>query len=238
MMADDPSDLLQRLGTAHQRVAAAEALLRLDAPLTGSPPSALISAFAQGEAHLHPPLLSLARAWPRSEMSRAVLDALHEAKDEREKEELAWVLKRVLAAEHSPEVIRLVRSAAESVEVRRWLLEGLERLAAGGALGWTELGVVVEALAEDRAASMREALASLLMTLPWRDENEALLAPLLRDPDPVVVASAARTLAGYPDAVRRIDPDLLQDLRRHGSPLINRAAADLDQALEREARPP
>jgi hypothetical protein len=234
MMNNDVDELLRGLEAADTRVAAAAALLRSAAPLTGTPPPALISAVAAGEANLHPPLLNLARAWSRPEMSRAALDAFHGAKASREREELAWLLKTVLAVEHSPEVIERVRDGAEDVQVRRWLLEGLERLAFGGSLGWAELGGVVDTLANERAGALREALASLLMALPWRPENGRLLAPLLRDPDPIVVAAAAHTLAGHPDTVRELDPDLLQDLRRHANPLINHVAAELDNALKRD----
>jgi len=234
MTSDQTNQLLRRLDRFDTRGDAAAALLRSDVQLAGPPPPALLSGIALGEARLHQPLLDLARAWSRPEMSRAALDAFHAAEAARERQELAWLLKTVLAVEHSPEVIARVHDDTEDMQVRRWLVEGLERLACGGALGWDELGVVVDTLAGEGSSSLREALASLLMTLPWRRENERLLATMLRDPDPIVVAAAAHTLAGYPDAVRDLDTRLLQYLRQHQNPLINQAVGELDAALKRE----
>lgn len=237
MTPDDATELLRRLEGADTRAAAAAALLRSDAPLTGEPPAALLSAVAEGEAHRNPALVDLARAWSRPEMSRAALAAFKDATSAGERAELSWLLKTVLAVQQSDEAIARVCDEAEDVQVRRWLVEALQRLAVEGELGWAELAGVVGTLAEDHTVALREGLASLLTALPWRPENVRLLAPLLLDSDPIVVAAAGHTLAGYPAAVRELDARILEKLRGHASLLVRHVAAELDEALERGGRP-
>ena len=72
-----------------------------------------------------------------------------------------------------------------------------------------------ETLAQEPGKALREGLASLLMALPCRPRNRSLFKPLLQDDDPVVVAAAAHTLAGRPETVCELDPDLVGALRRH-----------------------
>ena len=112
-------------------------------------------------------MLNLARAWSRVEMSRAMLDALAGAVGSEDKEQAAWLLKTVLAAEHRGEAIERVRWREEA-QVWRWLLEGLERLMFGAVVGWTEPRPVVERLVE--GAPALRSVAGLLSALPWREE--------------------------------------------------------------------
>src|SRR5262249_23287353 len=114
-------------------VAAVEALLSSDAALVGSPPAELTAALIRGDATLDQPFLDLARAWSRPEMSRAMLDALAAAETVDEREQAAWLLKTVLAVEHAPEAIARVLDTRDDAQVRRWLVEALERLVFGGA---------------------------------------------------------------------------------------------------------
>lgn len=228
----DP-ELLRGLASpgAAEVAAAAEALLRSSAPLAGAPPSELLEAVARAPAPARDALLELARAWERPAMSRAALDALSRAAGRGEREQLAWLLKTVLAAGHAPEAALRVRDAAGDAAVRRWLLEGLTRLAFGGEVGWDALGGLVPALAADAEPAVRGGLPALLAALPWRPESAALLRPLLLDPDAEVAAAAAHTLSGRPEAAREVEPHVLAHLREHPSALVRHCAAELDAAL-------
>ncbi|HEY6392101.1 MAG TPA: hypothetical protein VIX89_12530 [Bryobacteraceae bacterium] len=226
-------ELFRNLAASDPKVAAAsaEALLGSSCPLTGVPPPELLQAMTVGAGLPDDSLLNLARAWSRAEMSRAALDALHRSATAQDKERFAWLLKTVLAVEDAPEAIVCVLDSAEDARVRRWVLEGLERLAFGGFLGWEQLDSVVAALALERTPALRLGLASVLMALAWRPDNVHLLEPLLSDSHAEVVTAAARTLQGHPDAVRRLNPDVLDRLRIHTNPWIRHSAQELDEAL-------
>lgn len=233
-MADDFRELVRNLRATDRGIAAAaaDALLNSEVPLVGTPPQELVLAIAATDELPHDSLLNLARAWSRSEMSRAALDALHQDPDARTRERLAWLLKTVLAEEHVPEAIDVAVDHSEDPQVRAWTVEALERLAFSGAIGWDQLSGVVDVLAEEPSSTLRAALASLLMALEWRPTSSAMLEPLLRDPDPEVIAAAAHTLAGHPDAVRRLDSRRLDQLRRDQNPWLRHAAAELDASLQ------
>ncbi len=225
--------LVHKLGAADESVAAqaAEALLSSPDSLSGDPPVELVMAITRPVGLPSAPILNLARAWSRPEMSRATLRALRQATAPRERERLAWLLKTVLAAEHYPEAIERALEPAESPDVRRWLVEAIERLAFARLVGWDELADVVTMLTISSSPTLRAALPSLLMALPWRSTNTRLLEPLLRDSDPGVVSAAAHTLAGHPEAVRELDPKLLDLLQRHRNPRIRYGATELAAAL-------
>jgi hypothetical protein len=89
----------------------------------------------------------------------------------------ARLLKTVLAAEHYQEAVDRIVDKNEDAQVRRWLLEGLERMTFAGPLGWNELDRVVSYLAGQSNPILRTGLASLLGALPWRPTNVLLLEP-------------------------------------------------------------
>ena len=127
-------------------VAAAESLLHSDARLDGAPPAQFVAALIESDAATDQSFLNLARAWSRPEMSRAMLDKLPIASTPQQKEQVAWLLKTVLAAEHSQEAVDRILDKNEDPQVCRWLLEGLERMTFAGPLGWNELDRVVSYL--------------------------------------------------------------------------------------------
>lgn len=211
--------------------AAAESLLNSAASLDGPPPRQLISALIECGPATDQSLLNLARAWSRPEMSRAMLDELRGASTPGQKEQAAWLLKTVLASEQSREAIEQVLDKDEDGQVRRWLLEGLERITFGGGLGWNELTEVVSSLAGEPHPALRAGLASLLTALPWRPENAALLEPLLLDENQEVVSAAVHTLARHREAAQAVDPEILARLRVHASPIIRESATVLDESI-------
>ena len=214
-----------------QLEAAAARLLTGDAALTGAPPPRLIAVLTEDNTTLDEPLLHLVRAWSRPEMSRALLDALIAAPTVDARRQAGWLLKSVLAVEHRGEAIDRVLDTDEDAEVRRWLIEALERFVFGDALGWDELDPVVTALAGERAGVLRAGLALLLSTLPWRASNTALLEPLLLDDCHEVVSAAAHTLARHPEAVATLPPETLDRLRVHTNAMMRRCAAVLEASL-------
>jgi hypothetical protein len=220
--------------TDHSRVlAAAESLLNSGARLDGPPPGRLITALIEGADAVDPTLLNLARAWSRPDMSRAMLDALPAAATPDQKEQIAWLLKTVLAVEHSGEAIGRVLDSEEQPQVRRWLLEAVERMTFAGALGWDQLLPVVSLLGRERDPALRAGLASLLVALPWRPSNVLLIAPLLLDDNYEVVSAAAHTLAQHPDDARKLDTGILDHLRSHGNPMMKASASLLEQSIRR-----
>lgn len=218
--------------TSRSRIAAAaESLLHSGASLDGPPPRQLIAALIENGPAIDEPLLNLARAWSPLEMSRTMLDQLSALQAPHQREQVAWLLKTVLALEHSGEAIDLVLNVHEQPEVRSWLVEGLERMAFAGSLGWDQLEPVISCLAAERDPVLRVRLASLLTALPWRGENVRLLDPLLLDDNHEVVSAAAHTLARRPDAIRSLAPQVLSHLRSHLNLAIRQSAALLDKSL-------
>jgi hypothetical protein len=230
-MTGEPADWVKQLGSMDPDTAAdaADSLLTSSAPLQGQPPEQLLHAITSPASLPAASILNLARAWSRTEMSRATLDALSRSTSARER--LAWLLKTVLAPEHGAEALRVILDPAENVQVRMWMLEAIERLAFGGAVDWEALAPVVAALSESPDPLLRSALPSLLMAPPWRSSNLGTLGALLRDPDPGVIAAAAQVLAGHPEAVRQLDPQTLDGLRRHADARVRDCAARLDAAM-------
>jgi hypothetical protein len=82
---------------------------------------------------------------------------------------------------------------------------------------------------------LRAEVASLLTALPWRASNGPRLCVLLEDDDPEVIAAAAHTLAGHPEAAMLVPAELLASLRAHPNPWVRHVALELELALE--ARP-
>ena len=228
---DDFVKLLEEGADRVQLEAAASRLLTGDAALTGPPPPRLIAVLTEDNTTLDEPLLDLVRTWSRPEMSRALLDALIAAPAVDTRRQAGWLLKSVLAVEHRGEAIDRVLDTGENAEVRRWLIEALERFVFGHALGWDELDPVVTVLAGESAGELRAGLALLLGTLPWRASNTALLEPLLLDDNHEVVSAAAHTLARHPDAVATLAPETLDRLRVHANPMMRQSAALLDASL-------
>jgi hypothetical protein len=228
----DVAALLDQLAANDPQVAAAAArALAASIPLTGRPPAQLLAAIALPAGLPAEPVLDLARAWQRPDMSGAALDELRDSTDSAIRERFAWLLKTVLAQEHASRAIAVLLDQSEAAQVRRWLLEGIERLVFSQSLGWSQLADVVTMLASAEAPVLRAGLAGLLSALPWRARSQQILESLLSDADAEVVAAAGHTLAGHPDAVRSLPSGVLENLRTHTNPLVRYVAAELDAAM-------
>jgi hypothetical protein len=231
-MPTDWNDLDRRLASSGDWATAARQLQYSPAEsMLGAPPNGLIRAIADGPSNDDQPLLNVACAWSRVDMSRAVLEALRGEADPARSERLAWLLKSVLATEHSTEAIAIVLDRGHSVDVRIWLAEGLERLVLGGALSWSDLDRVVDELESSHAAGLRARAASLFLSLPWRDGIAGRLAAMLDDPDSEVVAAAAHTLAMRPAAASTIAPKVIEQLRNHRDAWVRQIASELFAAI-------
>ena len=165
-------------------------------------------------------------------MSRAMLDKLPIASTPQQKEQVAWLLKTVLAAEHSQEAVDRILDKNEDPQVCRWLLEGLERMTFAGPLGWNEL---------DRVVSYLIGQSIQFSEWDWRrywprclgtSTDVSILEPFLFDENWEVVSAAAYTLAGHPDAVRALDTKVFDHLRAHSNPIMRRSAAVLGAPLQ------
>jgi hypothetical protein len=212
-------------------VAAAESLLRSDIELCGPPSPRLVKLLIESGTSIHGSLIDLVRAWSRLDMSGALLDALPHAATADQREQVAWLLKTALAMEHSDRAIEIVLDNDEPSQVRRWLLEGLERLVREGVVDVQRLVPIVSLLAAAQEPTLRAALPSFVGALPWSAASASALALLLEDDDHEVVSAAAETLAWHPDAVLTLDSRLLDRLRTHPNPMMQRSAMVLEGAL-------
>jgi hypothetical protein len=141
-------------------------------------------------------------------------------------------LKHLAAPSSWKAIADLARSDEEPVQLRRWLLEALDRLAAGRAIGWRELGDVVSAVARHSDASLRDGVVGILVSLDRSDEKRRLLLEILRaDDDEIVLASAVNALASV--LPMELDPGLVDRLLSHPSPRVQRSVRDLIERAKR-----
>ena len=231
-MDGDFEELMRKVCSKDIRVSfpAAHAYFATATPLRGAPPAAFIAAITSWPYEAQEALLNVAMAWSRPEMSRALLDALAVAEPD-DQADVAWFLKRTLAHEHAAEAIAFARDAARPAAARSWLVEGLEALARGGAIGWRELGSLVEELIVEPAAQLRYRVPGLVAALDWRQESRLILERALRDSEVDVIAAAAHVLATHPEDARQLDHELLAALRRHGNVRVRTAIQRLDEAV-------
>ena len=194
--------------------------------LRGPPPAELIDALMEQPPPGAEPLLALARRYERAPLSAALLERLRGARDPGTRAQAAWLLKGVLAEEHRADAIELAGAENESPQVRRWLVEALDRLAFAAAAGGDELGELVERLARHEHPALREGAVGLLTSLPRTDRSTALLVRLLGDRDPLVAAGAARALGGPPGS-RVVEEHTRAALLDHSSAEVRQAAREV-----------
>lgn len=227
-------ELMRKVCSKDIRVSfpAAHAYFATATPMQGPPPTEFIAAITSWPHEAHEALLNVAMAWSRPEMSRALLDALA-AVEADDQADVAWFLKRALAAEHAAEAIAFARDPSRPAAARSWIVEGLEALARGGAIGWPELGSLLQELSVEPAAQLRHRVPGLVAALDWRQESRHILERGLRDSDVDVIAAAAHVLATHPEAAQQLDSELLAALRRHDNARVRAAVQRLDEALSR-----
>jgi hypothetical protein len=194
--------------------------------LRSMPPPTFTAALQAVDYNADRPVFELARQWDRDPLCHALVAALRAEPDARLREHAAWLLKHLASPSSWKAIADLARSEDEGVQLRRWLLEALDRLAAGRAIGWRELGEVVTTVAKHPDPSLRDGVVGILVSLDRSDDKRRLLLDILRsDDDEVVLASAVNALAGA--LPMELDPGLVERLLGHPSPRVQRSVRDL-----------
>lgn len=217
--------LTQLVDPEAAREAAAE-LKRHPEWLRGVPPLALTAALQSVDYDADRPVFDLARVWEREPLCHALLASLRSEPEARLREHGAWLLKHLAAPSSWKAIADLARSEDEAIQLRRWLLEALDRLAAGRAIGWRELGDVITTVAKHPDPSLRDGVVGILASLDRSDEKRRLLLEILRDDDDeVVLASAVNALASV--LPMHLDPAVMDRLLSHPSPRVQRSVREL-----------
>jgi hypothetical protein len=217
--------LAQLVHPAHGAAAAQELKLHPEW-LRSVPPMTLIAALQSVDYDSDRPVFDLARQWEREPLCHALIASLRAEPEARLREHGAWLLKHLAAPSSWKAIADLARSDDEGIQLRRWLLEALDRLAAGRAIGWRELGDVITTVAKHPDASLRDGVVGILVSLDRSDEKRRLLVEILRsDDDEVVLASAVNALASA--LPMELDPGLVERLLGHPSPRVQRSVRDL-----------
>lgn len=210
---------------ANANEAAAE-LTKHEEWLNGTPPPAFVAALSGIDYDADGPIFGLARAWERDPLCQALLGTLRAEPDSRLREHTAWLLKHFGTAPHAKAIADLAKSDDESIQTRRWLLEGLDRLAAGRSIGWKEVGDAVTAVGRHSDASLRDGVVGLLVSLDRSDEKRKALLEILRaDNDEGVIANAVNGLANVLPI--ELDPAMVERLLGHPSPRVQRSVREL-----------
>lgn len=229
-------ELLAKLVDPDHAEAAAAELRSHPEWLRSVPPPALVAALASVDYDVEGGVFDLARAWDREPLCHALIASMSAENDARAREHSAWLLKHFAAPSSWKAIADLARSDAEPMQLRRWLLEALDRLAAGRAIGWRELGDVVTSVSRHPDASLRDGVVGILVSLDRSDEKRRLLLDILRDDDDeVVLASAVNALASV--LPMELDPGLVERLLGHPSPRVQRSVRDLiERARQAQAK--
>lgn len=194
--------------------------------LRSVPPPTLIAALSSVDYDAEGAVFELARAWDREPLCHALIASLRSESDARLREHAAWLLKHLAAPSSWKAIADLAKSDDEPAQLRRWLLEALDRLAAGRAIGWRELGDVVTTLARDADSTLRDGVVGILVSLDRSDDKRRLLLDILRaDDDEVVLASAVNGLASV--LPMDLDQELMNRLLGHPSSRVQRSVRDL-----------
>jgi hypothetical protein len=229
-------ELLAKLVDPDHAEAAAAELRSHPEWLRSVPPPALVAALASVDYDVEGAIFDLARAWDREPLCHSLIASMRAESEPRAREHSAWLLKHLAAPSSWKAIADLARSDAEPAQLRRWLLEALDRLAAGRAIGWRELGDVVTTVSRHPDASLRDGVVGILVSLDRSDEKRRLLLDILRDDDDeVVLASAVNALASV--LPMELDPGLVDRLLGHPSPRVQRSVRDLiERARQAQAK--
>lgn len=224
-------ELLVQLVDPDHAQEAAVALRQRPEWLRSVPPPTLVAALSSVDYDAEGAVFELARAWDREPLCHALIASLRSESDVRLREHSAWLLKHLAAPSSWKAIADLAKSEDEPAQLRRWLLEALDRLAAGRAIGWRELGDLVTTLAHDPDASLRDGVVGILVSLDRSEEKRRLLLEILRDDtDEVVLASAVNALASV--LPMDLDQELMNRLLGHSSPRVQRSVRDLVERVK------
>jgi hypothetical protein len=202
--------------------------------LKGSPPPMLVAALSNVDYDADNPVFELARAWEREPMCHALVAALRGEAEPSVREHLAWLLKHFAVPGSWKAIADIAGSNDEPAMIRRWLLEALDRLAAGRAIGWRELGDLATSVATSSTdAALRDGVVGILVSLERSDEKRKLLLEILRaDNDEVVLASAVNALASV--LPMELDPAIVDRLLGHPSERVQRSVRNLIESARQK----
>lgn len=203
--------------------------------LRGRPPLELLTALTELDYDVESPIFELARAWEREPIARALVAALRDEPDTKLREHAAWLLKHLGSPNVLPALADLIGSESETVGVRRWLLEAIERLVTTRAIGWKEIGDLVSNLIYHSDPALRDGVVGIIAALEPCDEKRKLLLEVLRsDNDEIVLSSAVHALVTVLPI--DLDPGLAERLLGHPSPRVQRSVRDFIERSRRGAR--
>jgi hypothetical protein len=225
--------LFAMLGDPMRAREAVDAIRANEGWTKGTPPSAVLAALAHVDYDAEGPVFELARAWDRHSMCTALIETLEAERDPKLREHDAWLLKHLALPSAWEPIAALAQDEKESVGVRRWLIEGLDRLVAARAIGWHEVGELVTKLARHADATIRDGTIGILMSLEKSDDKRRVLLDILRhDDDEVVIASAVHALAGSLPV--EIDQAIVDRLLAHPSERVQSSIKDLVERAQRQ----
>ncbi len=228
-----PSELFELLFDPETARDAVDMLREHPEWLKGPPPAELIGALAHVDYDAEGAVFELARAWEREELCVALIASLKAETNARLREHGAWLLKHLGSPAAWKAIAELAASEKEPLMVRRWLLEALDRLAAGRSIGWKELGETVTSIAKHPDPALRDGAVGVLMSLERSDEKRGLLLDILQnDDDEVVLASAVHALASVLPV--QLDKAVVERLLGHPSQRVQRSVSDLIERSKSE----
>lgn len=195
--------------------------------LRGVPPKELVDALTHLDYDAEAAVFELARLWEREPMCHALLRALKDQEDLRLREHAAWLLKHLGAATAWKSIADMAKNESEPVPLRRWLIEALDRLAAGRSVGWRELGDIVTALAKHPDPTIRDGVVGVLTSLETSEDKRRLLVEILEhDDDEGVLTSAMNALGNALPS--ELDPKIVARLTTHPSSRVQRNLKELE----------
>lgn len=184
--------------------------------LEGQPPAEALDAFGDPRHTQDSAVVKLAWDWDPVALAPALFQALTEQGDPARRQRLAWIVKITVPAGMLSTLMALASNADEDRVVRRFLLDGICRLAFGGSVDWPSIAALVESLCLDPDSLIREAAAALAGIGEGHEpERIAFLVNMLSDADVDVVATAARALERYPGPENYLPVQLRDRLLAH-----------------------
>ena len=234
ILAQDREVLFELLADAATASEAAAELCEHPEWLHGRPPVELLLALTHLDYDVEAPVFDLARRWEREPICRALVAALRDEPDAKLREHGAWLLKHLGAPSALSSLAELAKSDAEPVAVRRWLLEAITRLVAGGGIGWSQVGDLVSALGRHPDASLRDGVIAVIAALDRCEEKRRALVDVLRtDEDETVLASAVYALTSALPI--DLDPAVAERLLGHPSPRVQSSVVELIERSKQRA---
>jgi hypothetical protein len=138
----------------------------------------------------------------------------------------AWLIRQLPGSSSWPLIAELVASDAESVEVRRLLLEAVETLASTKSLGWGDVGELLARFSRQSDVSLRQAAIGAVAAFERSDDKRRVLLEYLRtEEDEVVLASAVKALASVLPI--ELDPAVAERLLGHPSERVQKSVLEL-----------